>query len=140
MAHRHRILVVDDESAIRDLFRDILADGGNEVEVAANGEQALERLRAGDPPCVVLMDLLMPRMSGWQLAAHIHRDPSLTRIPLAVIAANPRHAADMVRIGAQAWLGKPVDLDRLYATVDRLCREGSIRRPEAAHRAPRVGV
>jgi len=66
----------------------------------------------------------LPGMKGWELAARIHADPSLSEIPLVVIAANPRHADDAARIGAERWLGKPLDLDRLFATVDELCVAG----------------
>lgn len=125
MGHaQHTILVVDDESSIRDLLRDILAFEGHQVHVATNGHQALEQLRGGGRPCVVLMDLVMPGMNGWELAARIHADPALAEIPLVVIAANPRHADDAARIGAERWLGKPLDLDRLFATVDELCVTG----------------
>jgi chemosensory pili system protein ChpA (sensor histidine kinase/response regulator) len=73
---------------------------------------------------VILLDLMMPRMNGWQFAEELHADPALRELPLAVVAANPRFKPDAERLGARRWLGKPVDIDELLATVDDLCLAG----------------
>lgn len=130
---QHIVLVVDDEPAIREMLHDVLLAEGHHVEVASDGHEGLERLREEPRPCIVLMDMLMPRLNGWQMAAEMQGDPALTDIPLVVIAANPRFAADAERIGADRWLGKPIDLDRLFGTVEELC---SVSR--AGHALPRA--
>lgn len=124
MQDRHTVLVVDDEPAVRQMFEDILTGEGSEVVSAVDGRAALELLSDGAQPCVILLDLMMPRMNGWQFAAELREDSSLRKLPLAVVAANPRFKADAERLGASRWLGKPVDIDDLLDTVDDLCIAG----------------
>ena len=118
----HTVLVVDDEPAIRQLLDDLLSAEGHAVLSATDGRNALEKLRAGVRPCVILLDLMMPLLDGWQTAQQLRSDPELRTIPFAVIAANPRYEADAYRIGAAAWLGKPVEIDALLQTVEHLCQ------------------
>jgi CheY-like chemotaxis protein len=124
MQDRHVVLVVDDEPAVRQMFEDILSGEGSEVVSAVDGRAALDLLNDGTQPCVILLDLMMPRMNGWQFAEELHADPALRELPLAVVAANPRFKPDAERLGARRWLGKPVDIDELLATVDDLCLAG----------------
>ena len=124
MQDRHIVLVVDDEPAVRQMFEDILSGEGSEVVSAVDGRAALDLLNDGTQPCVILLDLMMPRMNGWQFAEELHADPALRELPLAVVAANPRFKPDAERLGARRWLGKPVDIDELLATVDDLCLAG----------------
>jgi CheY-like chemotaxis protein len=116
------VLVVDDEPAIRQLLDDLLSAEGHAVLSATDGRNALDQLQSGARPCVILLDLMMPLLDGWQMAEQLRRDPELRSIPFAVIAANPRYEADAYRIGAAAWLGKPVEISTLLETVDHLCR------------------
>lgn len=118
----HTVLVVDDEPAIRQLLDDLLSAEGHAVLSATDGRNALDQLQSGARPCVILLDLMMPLLDGWQTAEQLRRDPELRSIPFAVIAANPRYEADAYRIGAAAWLGKPVEISTLLETVDHLCR------------------
>jgi CheY-like chemotaxis protein len=124
MQDRHTVLVVDDEPAVRQMFEDILSGEGSEVVSAVDGRAALDLLNDGTQPCVILLDLMMPRMNGWQFAEELHADPALRELPLAVVAANPRFKPDAERLGARRWLGKPIDIDELLATVDDLCLAG----------------
>jgi CheY-like chemotaxis protein len=124
MQDRHIVLVVDDEPAVRQMFEDILSGEGSEVVSAVDGRAALDLLNDGTQPCVILLDLMMPRMNGWQFAEELHADPALRELPLAVVAANPRFKPDAERLGARRWLGKPIDIDELLATVDDLCLAG----------------
>ncbi len=118
----HTVLVVDDEPAIRQLLDDLLSAEGHSVVSATDGRNALDQLRGGVRPCVILLDLMMPLLDGWQTAEQLRGDPELSRIPFAVIAANPRYEADAYRMGAAAWLGKPLEIDTLLDTVEHLCR------------------
>jgi CheY-like chemotaxis protein len=118
----HTVLVVDDEPAIRQLLDDLLSAEGHAVLSATDGRNALDKLRAGARPCVILLDLMMPLLDGWQTAQQLRNDPDLRTIPFAVIAANPRYEADAYRMGAAAWLGKPVEIDALLETVEHLCQ------------------
>jgi two-component system, chemotaxis family, chemotaxis protein CheY len=118
----HTVLVVDDEPAIRQLLDDVLSAEGHAVLSATDGRHALDQLHSGARPCVILLDLMMPLLDGWQLAEQLRDDPELRTIPFAVIAANPRYEADAYRIGAAAWLGKPLEVSTLLETVEHLCR------------------
>jgi two-component system chemotaxis response regulator CheY len=125
MNDSHTVLVVDDEPSVRELLEDILTSEGHTVLTATDGADALERLRGAAPrPCMILLDLMMPRMNGWEFAARLHEDEGLRDIPFAVIAANPRFEPDAPRIGARKWLGKPLQLDDLLDTVEQLCTGG----------------
>lgn len=116
----HNILVIEDELAMREILRDALAEEGHRVVLAADGQEGLDRLRVEPQPCVVLLDLLMPRLNGWQVASRMRSDPAQAHIPVVFITANPRNANDAMAMKAR-WLGKPLDLDHLYATVDDAC-------------------
>ncbi|MDQ2933796.1 MAG: response regulator [Chloroflexota bacterium] len=118
----HTVLVVDDEPAIRQLLDDLLSAEGHAVLSATDGRNALEQLRSGARPCVILLDLMMPLLDGWQTAQELRGDPELRTIPFAVIAANPRYEAEAYRMGAAAWLGKPLDVAALLETVEHLCQ------------------
>lgn len=119
-----RVLVVEDDPDLRAVFTEALADEGFEVRSAAEGREALGLLRqAGPQPCIVLLDLRMPGMSGWELAAHMRRSPTLEHIPIVVVAAHYLIAEEARRIGATAWLQKPVSLTSLVAAVNQVCAE-----------------
>jgi CheY-like chemotaxis protein len=113
------VFVVEDDVDTRDMMGRFLELEGFTVEVAANGKQALERLNAGVHPCVILLDLMMPVMDGWQFRSQQIRDAALASIPVIVVSA-----AGKDRIGdieANAYLSKPVDLEQLLAQVTQYC-------------------
>jgi CheY-like chemotaxis protein len=122
MSRTHSVLVVDDEARVRDLFSDALAEAGHRVEVAADGADALDRLRRGRAPCVVLSDVRMPRMDGWDLAREVARDPGLSSIPVVVVTG------DRMLSFTSPARDKPFSTMELDALVERSCR---------FHRTPR---
>jgi two-component system response regulator CpxR len=111
--HRPSVLVVDDDDAIREVIAEVLRDEGYEVVCAGNGEQALSELREHRLPDLMLLDLMMPVMSGWELLELLQANSDLSRIPVVVVSA-------MNAPGACEHLAKPIDLERLLATVGRL--------------------
>lgn len=122
MSPAPRILVVEDDNAIRQIIAELLEEEGYRVECAVNGADALARLEASEAPALILLDLTMPVMDGWSFRETQRRDPRLALIPTVVVTAshaNDPHAAD--GLAADAFLAKPFDLDRLIATVHRLC-------------------
>jgi two-component system, OmpR family, response regulator CpxR len=110
---RPNVLVVDDDDSIREVIAEVLRDEGYDVSCAANGEQALTEMRKDRRPDLVLLDLMMPVMSGWELLELLEVTPELSQIPVVVVSA-------MSAPGAWESLAKPIDLDRLLATVSRL--------------------
>ena len=119
-----RILVVDDDAAIRQAIAELLAEEGFEVSCAANGAEALRELESTTVPSLILLDLTMPVMDGWTFRSAQRQDPRLAGIPTIVLTAI--HGGDprvFEPLAADAFLPKPFDLERLIATVHRLSAE-----------------
>jgi len=112
------ILVVEDEPDLLEVTRFALECEGFAVETARNGQEALELLRAGARPGLVLLDLMMPVMNGWELLDKIARTPSLQGIPIVVLTAAT--SADVH--GAAAILRKPLELGSLIEIVEHYTR------------------
>ena len=111
----HSVLVVDDEPGVRSLFEDALAESGHSVAVAVDGDDALEQLRDGRVPCVVLTDLRMPRMDGFELSRAVARDPELASVPIVVVTG------DRVLSLTSPARDKPFSVSELDALVQRSC-------------------
>ena len=88
MAKRHSVLVVDDDVSVRSLYLEALQEAGHQVAVAIDGVDALDRLHGGSVPCVVLTDVRMPRMDGWELSRAVARDPELATIPVVLVTGD----------------------------------------------------
>jgi twitching motility two-component system response regulator PilH len=116
MARIHSVLVVDDEPSVRDLYVDALEESGHHVEVAADGIAALRKLRADAIPCVVLTDVRMPRMDGWDLSREVARDPQLSSLPVVVLTG------DRMLSFTSPARDKPFDPAELDALVQRSCQ------------------
>ena len=114
------VLIVEDDRDTREMLGRFLELEGFDVQSAANGDLALQALQRDGKPCVILLDLMMPVMNGWQFREAQKQDPGLAAIPVVVItAAGPRQ--EIPPINADGWLSKPVDFDRLLATIGPLC-------------------
>jgi CheY-like chemotaxis protein len=124
MAISRTVLVVDDDAEIRETLMLLLEREGYGVIGAENGAQALVALRQSHPS-VMLLDLMMPVMSGWEVLDELETTGELANVPIVVVSA-------MCAPGARACLRKPVDLDELLEVVGRCCREPT----EAAAPAP----
>jgi CheY-like chemotaxis protein len=112
------ILVVDDDVDTREMFRQTLELDGYRVALAANGHEALERLRCGLSPALVLLDIMMPVMNGAEMLTELRRDPRFTRTPVVLISAFGPIAESLAAL-AQSYLPKPVDLERLAELLRR---------------------
>lgn len=112
-----RVLVVDDDDALREAVADAISDAGYVVEQAENGRIALDKMRAHSP-CLVLLDLMMPVMDGWEVVAEMERDPSLASVPVCIVSAQDRIAPPR----SLKALRKPVSLETLLDTVGEYCK------------------
>jgi CheY-like chemotaxis protein len=119
------ILIVDDDFDIRETIRDILLLRGYTVGAASDGKEALQLLRRGPPPCVILLDLMMPGMNGWEFREEQVRDPELAKIPVVVLSGDGSVDQKAGAIAAAAFLRKPLELSVLLATVSRYCKGSS---------------
>jgi DNA-binding response OmpR family regulator len=113
-------MIVEDDRDTREMLERFLQLEGFEVRTAANGRVALESLRSEGSPCVILLDLMMPVMDGWQFREAQVRDPEFSNVPVIVVsAAGPR--TGIPAIHADGWLSKPVDFEELLATIGAVC-------------------
>lgn len=115
------VLVVEDDADTRTTLCRLLELEGRRAIGAANGLEALERLdrERQSLPCLVLLDLIMPRMDGWELFDRLKADPDLARLPVVVVTA-VRSGSRAVP-AADAVLAKPIDVDALLEIVGRHC-------------------
>lgn len=114
-----RVLVVEDDLNLRESICAALDDAGYATWPAENGEVALERARE-ERPCVILLDLMMPIMNGWEFRSEQLRDPNLSSIPVVIMTADGR-AADKARTLHADYLRKPIHLDALLELVNDYC-------------------
>lgn len=118
-----RILVVDDDRAIRELMKFALECEGYTVATLSNGDEALRALATMTEPCIVLMDLMMPGVDGWEVCRQLAADPKLLgQHRLAVMTALRMADADCPA-PASAILYKPFDLDQLLRLIAALNAE-----------------
>lgn len=113
MTHRHVILVVDDERDVRDLFADTLRESGHHVEDARDGDDALRLIDEGLRPCLVLSDVLMPRVDGWDLSRALSR--RYPELPVVLVTGDR-----LLSIRAPVR-DKPASPDELEAMIRSYC-------------------
>lgn len=116
------VLVVDDDPFIREVIAEILQDEGYTVTQTANGEEALSYLQQQtEPPCVILLDLMMPKMNGWEFRAAQRQNPALADIPVFTISAHADLLTAASQLDASEHFPKPIDIDRLLVAIQRYC-------------------
>ncbi|ADO74324.1 response regulator [Stigmatella aurantiaca] len=119
MEHSSSLLVVDDDHDILLALQDVLETEGYQVSVAHDGREALEQLKGGLRPELILLDLMMPEVSGWAFRAEQRSDAELASIPVVVVSGQGVSSREVARLGVAGYLRKPVDLDDLLNTVER---------------------
>ena len=112
------VLLVEDHVDSRELLEEFLTLEGFRVETAGNGLSAWERLRRPPLPDAVLLDLMMPVMSGWELMRHVREDDRLRALPVVVVSG--AGSSQRLPEGVQATVPKPVDLGELRDTLVRV--------------------
>jgi CheY-like chemotaxis protein len=122
------VLIVEDDPAIAAALGRFLDNAGYETSAATNGKEALDVLQQGVRPSVLLVDLMMPLMSGWELIECLHRDHTLSQIPVVVMSAYPKLVG---QAKLQAWnlpfLEKPIRFEQLLGTIRNVARPSSSR-------------
>ena len=115
-----RILYVEDHPAQRDIMAQMLELSGYEVTVASDGIEGVDQARSWGPD-LILMDLRMPRMDGFEAIRELRKDPDTADIPIIAISAwaSAKHKERAMEAGANDHFTKPVDLSRLLETINR---------------------
>ena len=131
--HRSTILVVDDNADLRQVFAETLRDSGYAARAVANGAEALIELSQLPPPCMVLLDLAMPIMSGSETLTMMRSSSRLATVPVCVISSDVRELPP----GAQRALRKPVTVQQLLEVV-RSCHESANEPPRVPGRLAHV--
>ena len=113
------VLIVEDDEDLREMMAQLLTLEGYDAATVSNGREALEYLHKATTPNVILLDLMMPVMDGWEFRRQQQADPELAPVPVIVLSAlDPARAAT---VDADAFLKKPLDFDRLLELVRRHC-------------------
>jgi len=121
LAADHNILVVEDDSTLRNAMGDLLDEEGMSETRAENGQVGLDLLRAGARPCLVLLDLQMPLVDGWTFRRRQLEDPRIAGIPVVVMTGQPGKAQEAKRLGIALTMSKPIAPSRVAGVVERYC-------------------
>ncbi len=121
VAHRHRVLLVDDYDDTREVLATVLRRSGCDVETAWGGEDALRHFREGLAPCVVLLDLRMPGVDGWAVWDRMRADERLARLPVVIVSGDVEQRARAHAAGIREFLMKPVEREQLVAAIAAHC-------------------
>ena len=131
------ILIVEDEYGNAEILRLLLEAEGYRVALASNGKNALEILRDGEKPSLILSDFMMPIMNGGEFGQAVSQDHTLSQIPFIFMSATSQDVVRRAFNGYDAFLVKPIEFDSLLLVVKRLIAEGrpapSINPPQPAN-------
>jgi two-component system chemotaxis response regulator CheY len=117
MSHNKLVFLIEDDPDIRDALSQILGLEGFAVQAAENGQEGLNQLRSmPTTPDMILLDIMMPVMDGYQFLEERQRDPGIRKIPVLILTAN--QSSDNTRlVDIQGFLRKPLDLEKLISTM-----------------------
>jgi CheY-like chemotaxis protein len=114
------VQVIDDDESIQEIIELVLRQRGFETQAASDGQTALEQLRAGPSPGLILLDMRMPRLNGLDLIHVLKVNPALASIPVLIVSGDPAAAEAAMALGAKGFLRKPFELDDLITSVQRV--------------------
>src|SRR5215510_299127 len=114
------VLIVEDDADLREMMAQLLSLEGYQTAAVGNGREALDYLKTGHKPDLILLDLMMPVMDGWEFCRQQNADPTLAGVPVVILSALDAQRA--AGVPAAAFLKKPLDFDRLLQLVRSYCR------------------
>jgi CheY-like chemotaxis protein len=117
----HNVLVVDDDSTLRNAMGDLLGEKGIPATCAENGQVGLDLLRGGARPCLVLLDLQMPLVDGLTFRRQQLEDPRIAGIPVVVMTGQPGRRAEAERLGVSYYMSKPIAASGVVLVVEQYC-------------------
>jgi CheY-like chemotaxis protein len=121
-AHRHSVLVVEDDYYTREAFAFVAEASGVETAIASNGREALDKLRSGVRPCIIVLDLAMPVMDGFAFRRVQMADPVLADVPVVVMSGGGwASELEARKLGVTMFLRKPVEPEQLALAVTAGC-------------------
>jgi len=121
VAGEPQILLIEDDTDIRQSLSELLEDAGFRVAAAEDGLQALQYLRKNPPPTLILLDLLMPFMDGFEFRRETLKEPKLAAIPVIITTALSAEFRAENTLRAAAYFTKPLDIHSLLRTVRKFC-------------------
>lgn len=125
MTHHHDcgrpVLIVEDDEDVRETIAEVLEDQHISWIAAPNGAEALAALERAPSPCVILLDLMMPVMDGWEFRRVLLEDPRLAEVPVVILSAHSDLQKAAAALRAAAHLPKPIQLERLVDVVEEHC-------------------
>ena len=121
MPEGESILIIEDDDDLRDSLFELISLKGYKVEAVANGREALERLADVPVPCLIILDLMLPVISGWEFRRQQLSDPRLSKIPTVILSGISNLETESRRLQAIACVSKPIDFDLLFKTIDEYC-------------------
>lgn len=123
---KQTILVVDDEKHIRDLLKQELSESGYHVREAANGKEAIDAVRK-ELPDLLILDVMMPEMNGFDVAAILKNDPLTMDVPILILSI-VQDKERGYRLGVDRYLTKPIDTEKLFGEIGSLLEQGKSKR------------
>ena len=118
-----KVLVVDDSNTLREMISELLKENGLNIDVASNGVEALEKIQ-GNRPDLVVLDIVMPGMNGYELCRKIKADPKTQSVPVVMCSSKGEEFDRYwgMKQGADAYIAKPFHPKELVGTVKQLLR------------------
>ena len=118
-AAQRLVAIVEDDVEFRNMLRELLEEEGYRVLASANGAEALETLRSGVTPNVILLDVSMPVMDGFDFLRHRNDDPRLAAVPVVLVTNAKPH--ERPTVGVSDVVRKPIDIDEILFAIKRYC-------------------
>jgi CheY-like chemotaxis protein len=116
------VLIVDDDHGIREVLSEVLVDAGYQIASAEDGARALDYLQQAPVlPRVILLDLMMPVMTGWEFRLTQQQNPRIAPIPVVALSARGGIEHEQYAVTVDAFMRKPVDLDQLLDLIEDYC-------------------